>query len=441
MKPWLFIFDFDGVIANTSQALYNIYETIVCNHGGHPSKKEFGYLNGPNLNEIAAYLCHKHKFDCTTESLKLEFNQQFSQLHRTTQPTEHIRDLLLELHAKDVTLTVATSSNREYIDAHLDSFALGNLFDLVICGDDVAKAKPSPDIYLKVIEKYPKHQAFVIEDSDNGIIAAQQASLPVIFYNPEKRSHNNHASYEINSHLEIHSLFKELQSTAILSSYIEEIECVISNDTLDFPPEFKEQAHQIWQKACASNKQLFNGNVTCYSHHTSNKGHLKLSLHKVEYQYVYPSIQGKLRNGPAPVGVNGLVINQSGKALLGKRSNNVSEYKEHWELAPAGGLAEEFALDCLAQIKDELYEETGITNSNILSSRVFCLIFDQFNQVYDLGILIKVNQKEQSNYNFKGEYSELQWCEIGQLDCFFRSHMITPTSKAIYEAYRKSTYL
>ncbi len=57
-----------------------------------------------------------------------------------------------------------------------------NRFDYVLCGDEVVKRKPNPEIYQKVLKYFdvsPK-DALVLEDSFVGVEAAYKAQIPCI---------------------------------------------------------------------------------------------------------------------------------------------------------------------------------------------------------------------------------------------------------------------
>ncbi|MEA2644346.1 MAG: hypothetical protein QOG08_1372, partial [Chloroflexota bacterium] len=49
----------------------------------------------------------------------------------------------------------------------------------VRCRDDVNRAKPAPDLYIAVLDclGVSPSEAFAIEDSPNGVIAAKQAGM------------------------------------------------------------------------------------------------------------------------------------------------------------------------------------------------------------------------------------------------------------------------
>ena len=54
-------------------------------------------------------------------------------------------------------------------------------FDEIICGSDVQRGKPYPDIFLKACERLNvlPSEAIVLEDSEAGIQAAYDAKVPV----------------------------------------------------------------------------------------------------------------------------------------------------------------------------------------------------------------------------------------------------------------------
>jgi HAD superfamily hydrolase (TIGR01509 family) len=76
-------------------------------------------------------------------------------------------------------LGVASSSTRDWVCGHLDRLGLLGRFDCVRCRDDVANAKPAPDLYIAVLEclGVSPSEAFAIEDSPNGVTAAKRAGM------------------------------------------------------------------------------------------------------------------------------------------------------------------------------------------------------------------------------------------------------------------------
>lgn len=94
----------------------------------------------------------------------------------------------LEYCRENKSLVVIVSSERKkYILKCIEVFGLAKYINLIVSGEEVDNGKPHPDCYLKAFEmvsaniKLDKTECLVVEDSDNGIIAAKKAGLPVCF--------------------------------------------------------------------------------------------------------------------------------------------------------------------------------------------------------------------------------------------------------------------
>jgi HAD superfamily hydrolase (TIGR01509 family) len=74
---------------------------------------------------------------------------------------------------------LASSSTRDWVTGHLERLGILAQFDCMRCRDDVVHAKPEPDLYLAVLDclAVDAADAFAIEDSPNGVLAAKRAGL------------------------------------------------------------------------------------------------------------------------------------------------------------------------------------------------------------------------------------------------------------------------
>jgi HAD superfamily hydrolase (TIGR01509 family) len=79
-------------------------------------------------------------------------------------------------------LGLASSSNRELIDAVLDVAGLAPFFRATVSSEEVARGKPAPDVYLEAARRLgvdaPKCAA--VEDSHGGIRSAKAAGMRVV---------------------------------------------------------------------------------------------------------------------------------------------------------------------------------------------------------------------------------------------------------------------
>jgi len=79
-------------------------------------------------------------------------------------------------------IALASSGAKEYIHLVLDKFSIGEYFDVIVSGDCVSIGKPDPETYLVASKKLGLEpmECVVLEDSQNGIIAAIQAGCKCI---------------------------------------------------------------------------------------------------------------------------------------------------------------------------------------------------------------------------------------------------------------------
>ncbi|MFN3491849.1 MAG: HAD family hydrolase, partial [Anaerolineales bacterium] len=93
-------------------------------------------------------------------------------------------DLIHAAKSNGLKTAIGSSSPHSWVDSHTQRLGIYDLFDFIICQDDVekGKTKPHPDIYLKALEQLDvkNHEAVVFEDSPNGVLAARRAGIFVV---------------------------------------------------------------------------------------------------------------------------------------------------------------------------------------------------------------------------------------------------------------------
>jgi sugar-phosphatase len=95
---------------------------------------------------------------------------------------------LLEAAQGVVPVALGSSSARRLVLAVLDAVGLGSRFDAIVSGDDVARTKPAPDIFLECARRLgvDPRTCVVLEDSLAGVEAGRAAGACVIAV-PERR--------------------------------------------------------------------------------------------------------------------------------------------------------------------------------------------------------------------------------------------------------------
>jgi putative hydrolase of the HAD superfamily len=88
---------------------------------------------------------------------------------------------LEKLENAGIRKAVVSSSSHHWVDGWLEKIGLAGRFEEVICRGDAERIKPAPDLYLEAVRRLgiPAENCLVIEDSLNGIKAANAAGIPV----------------------------------------------------------------------------------------------------------------------------------------------------------------------------------------------------------------------------------------------------------------------
>ena len=88
-------------------------------------------------------------------------------------------ELLDFVDAQQLPTAVATSSEADYASITLEQAGLLDRFSVVVSGDQIARGKPEPDIYIEAARRLgvPPSECVVFEDSEAGICAAERAGM------------------------------------------------------------------------------------------------------------------------------------------------------------------------------------------------------------------------------------------------------------------------
>lgn len=110
----------------------------------------------------------------------------------TLKPINGVLDLIQDLHKNNIQMIVASSSSHENINAIFKKFDLDQYFSYKVSGEDFPESKPNPAIFNKAngLSGHKKEECIVIEDSTNGIKAANSAGIFVIGYKAEDSNQN-----------------------------------------------------------------------------------------------------------------------------------------------------------------------------------------------------------------------------------------------------------
>jgi HAD superfamily hydrolase (TIGR01509 family) len=95
-----------------------------------------------------------------------------------------VADLIKQLHKNGIQLILASSSSKVTISRVFNRFNLHPYFSHIVSGEDFQQSKPNPAIFLEAVRlsNSKKENCIVIEDSTNGIKAANAAGIFCVGY-------------------------------------------------------------------------------------------------------------------------------------------------------------------------------------------------------------------------------------------------------------------
>ena len=193
MTQKVIIFDFDGTIADTVDALVTIANRLAVDFGYiQITPEELARLRTFSSREIIKYSgISLFKIPFLLKTIKGELKQKIQEL----KPIPGIQDTLIELHKEGYRLGIITSNSQENVTAFLRNHELAYLFDFIYSGVTIFGKTTIINNVLK--QKQLTTQAVIyVGDETRDIEASKKANIKVIavawgFNSPEALAKQN----------------------------------------------------------------------------------------------------------------------------------------------------------------------------------------------------------------------------------------------------------
>jgi len=176
------VFDLDGVLVDSEQVWDAVREELAHERGGtwHPGAQRD--MMGMSSPEWSRYMHDRIGLEEPPEEINRIVVERMLARYQAGPPW--VPDALdaVDRMAGSFTLGLASSSNRELIDAVLEAGEISGLFAATVSSEEVARGKPAPDVYLEVVRRLgaAPRDCVAIEDSHNGIRSAKAAGMSCI---------------------------------------------------------------------------------------------------------------------------------------------------------------------------------------------------------------------------------------------------------------------
>ena len=178
------IFDMDGLMIDSERVTFECYQERLKDMNLTMDEEFYKTLLGKPIKGIYQRFYDVYGNDFPIENVIQDVHQLMAERFETegVPVKKGLVELLHYLKDNNYKTIVATSSNRDRVDKILEQAKITEFFDDSICGDEVTKGKPNPEVFLKSCQKLGVNvdEAIVLEDSEAGIQASYDANIKVI---------------------------------------------------------------------------------------------------------------------------------------------------------------------------------------------------------------------------------------------------------------------
>jgi len=180
------LFDLDGVVVDTAKYHFIAWKELANELGFDFTEADNERLKGVSrvrsleiLLEIGGIELDEER----KEQLAAQKNENYVSYIRKMKPDEilpGVEDFLNQLRKNGILIALGSASKNAPLI--LKQIGLTHLFDAIIDGNSVSKAKPDPEVFLKGAEalNVKPTDCVVFEDAQAGIEAARNAGMHVI---------------------------------------------------------------------------------------------------------------------------------------------------------------------------------------------------------------------------------------------------------------------
>jgi HAD superfamily hydrolase (TIGR01509 family) len=176
------IFDLDGTLVD-SMWMWKSIDIEYLGRYGIPMPEDLQKcIEGMSFSETAVYFKKRFQIPESLDQIKSDWNRMAWEKYEKEVPLkEGARELLEHLAQNNIPAGIATSNSRELAELIVSTHALTDYFTSIRTSCEVAKGKPSPDIYLLVAQdlEVEPSRCLVFEDVLQGVMAGKNANMKV----------------------------------------------------------------------------------------------------------------------------------------------------------------------------------------------------------------------------------------------------------------------
>jgi len=196
LNPRAFIFDLDGVLANTEPLAFKAWQQLVAPTGVIMDGADYLAMLGTDAETTAEFIFRRTGLAMAADEMVADHWQRvIALIDAELEPSPATPELLAELTRRGCLLAVASNSPTEYVLHVLEKLRLRSAFEAVVGRDQVQNGKPDPDPYLEAARRLgcDPHDCVAVEDSPLGLLSAVTAGMRCLAITPDGNCQNGHS--------------------------------------------------------------------------------------------------------------------------------------------------------------------------------------------------------------------------------------------------------
>ena len=177
------IFDMDGVIVDSEPYSMRALIDVLRQYDIDPTEAEIRRSYGRRIRDDFADYFSRYGVTAHLETAIARKEARYYHLAAGhLKPFPGVMRLLKRLRARGHGLALASSGDRVKVAFGMQALSLDGTFEAVVCGNDVTRSKPDPEMYLLAAQrlKVPPAACVAIEDAPAGVEAAKRAGMRCI---------------------------------------------------------------------------------------------------------------------------------------------------------------------------------------------------------------------------------------------------------------------
>ena len=182
--PRAVIFDIDGTIVDNMHLHAEAFAVFAERHGLPAlTQEDRARLDGRRNSEIFPILFKRDVGRDEWQAYEREKEGLYRELSKgRLLPMKGLHALIGRLRQDRVPTALATSAPKLNVEHTLAELGLAEAFPIIVRGDEVARGKPAPDVFIEAARRLGVDAAdcLVFEDAPMGIAAAQAAGMRVV---------------------------------------------------------------------------------------------------------------------------------------------------------------------------------------------------------------------------------------------------------------------